>query len=255
MSGHGLHTPHPGSGGGTSAGNVPLDLPFQGLSDSIEKFRFIFGNFLLFREGPIPSSSLWRMRSLCGENSTSASCCLPLASGRNVSQSKEFSPISLAQCYHNLHFRRDQCDSSLLKGFPPYPGNVTINDDLNEDCTCQVGTQVCPANSFFPPPREKKVNGQARLYFLSNEVCWKVPSGDSMINMTSRNISQWLLKTRDQYYKKRYGGFEFGIKNPLARLDVKFLEESFIRLDKATNLGDTRTNFVERIFGFSFLGD
>ena len=75
-----------------------------------------------------------------------------------------------------------------------------------------------------------------------------------MIDMTSRNISQWLLKTRDQFYKKRYGGFEFGIKNPLARLDVKFLEEIFTRLDKATNLGQTRTNILQRSFGFSFIG-
>lgn len=75
-----------------------------------------------------------------------------------------------------------------------------------------------------------------------------------MIDMTSRNISQWLLKTRDQYYKKRYGGFEFGIKNPLAGLDVKFLEEIFTRLDKATNLGEMRTNVIERMYGFNILG-
>lgn len=75
-----------------------------------------------------------------------------------------------------------------------------------------------------------------------------------MIDMTSRNISQWLLKTRDQYYKKRYGGFEFGIKNPLARLDVKFLEEIFTRLDRATNLGETRTNILERVYAFSLIG-
>ena len=75
-----------------------------------------------------------------------------------------------------------------------------------------------------------------------------------MIDMTSRNISQWLLKTRDQYYKKRYGGFEFGIKNPLADLDVSFLEEIFTRLDKATNLGETRTNVIERMYGFNILG-
>ena len=74
-----------------------------------------------------------------------------------------------------------------------------------------------------------------------------------MIDMTSRNISQWLLKTRDQYYKKRYGGFEFGIKNPLANLDVKFLEEIFTRLDKATNLGEMRTNIIERIYTLKWL--
>ena len=165
------------------------------------------------------------MRNPCGGDSTRSSSCLPLVSGPSVSQSKDISRTNLAQCYHNLHFRSDECDFSLLKGFPSYPRNVTINDDLNGDCSCQVGTQVCPANSFLPPPLEKKVSGVGRLYLLDNEVCWKVPSGDSMIDMTSRNISQWLLKTRDQYYKKRYGGFEFGIKNPLADLDVNFLEE------------------------------
>ena len=117
----------------------------------------------MFREGPILSSSLWRKRGLCGEDCTRTNCSLPLASGRNVSQSKEFSPINLAQCYHNVHLRSDECDLSLLKGFPAYPRNVTINDDLNEACTCQVGTQVCPANSFFPPPREKKVSGQIKF--------------------------------------------------------------------------------------------
>ena len=194
------------------------------------------------------------MRNPCGEDNTRTSYCPPLVSGRSVSQSKEISPINQVQCYHNLYFRSDECDLSLLKGFPSYPRNVTINDDLNEDCSCQVGTQVCPANSFLPLPLEKKVSGEVRLYLFGNEVCWKVPSGDSMIDMTSRNISQWLLKTRDQYYKKRYGGFEFGIKNPLAGLDVKFLEEIFTRLDKATNLGEMRTNVIERMYGFNILG-
>ena len=52
----------------------------------------------------------------------------------------------------------ETCDSSLVGRFPPYPPNVTINDQLNEDCSCQVGTQVCPANSFSPPPLQKKVS-------------------------------------------------------------------------------------------------
>ena len=137
---------------------------------SSERFKYISYNFLLFREDPTLSSSLWTMRNPCGGDSTRSSSCLPLVSGPSVSQSKDISRINLAQCYHNLHFRSDECDFSLLKGFPSYPRNVTINDDLNGDCSCQVGTQVCPANSFLPPPLEKKVSGVGRLYLLDNEV-------------------------------------------------------------------------------------
>ena len=75
-----------------------------------------------------------------------------------------------------------------------------------------------------------------------------------MIDMSSRNISQWLLKTRDDYYKKRYGGFEFGIKNPLASLDMGFVQDIFTRLDKATNLGQERFSFFQKTIGFNRLG-
>ena len=61
-----------------------------------------------------------------------------------------------------------------------------------------------------------------------------------MIDMTSRNISQWLMKTRDKYYKQRYGGFEFGIKNPLSLINMSQVEEVFTRLDRASNLNKDR---------------
>ena len=47
--------------------------------------------------------------------------------------------------------------------------------------------------------------------------------------MTGRNISQWLLKTRDDFYKRRYGGFEFGVSNPVSKLDMESLEDAFTR--------------------------
>ena len=72
--------------------------------------------------------------------------------------------------------------------------------------------------------------------------------------MSSRNISQWLVKTRAEYYKKRYGGFEFGIKNPLAGLDMSFVQDVFTRLDKATNLGRERFSIFEKTLGFNTLG-
>ena len=80
-------------------------------------------------------------------------------------------------------------------------------------------------------------------------------------DMTGRNISQWLLKTRDEFYKRRYGGFEFGVSNPVSQLDMESLEVAFTRyagtiqrnkdfhilcrLDRASNLGQ------DRISGFA----
>ena len=59
-------------------------------------------------------------------------------------------------------------------------------------------------------------------------------------------MSQWLLKTRPEYYKRRYGGFEFGVRSPLADLDFNYLTDIFSTLDKATNLGESRLNFFEK---------
>ena len=38
-------------------------------------------------------------------------------------------------------------------------------------------------------------------------------SHDTLANMTRRNISDYIVKTNKAFYKKRYGGFEFGVHN------------------------------------------
>ena len=38
-------------------------------------------------------------------------------------------------------------------------------------------------------------------------------SHDTLANMTGRNISDYIIKTNKAFYKKRYGGFEFGVHN------------------------------------------
>ena len=38
--------------------------------------------------------------------------------------------------------------------------------------------------------------------------------------MTGRNLSDYLMKTNYEFYKRRYGGFEFGVLNPIK--DVNF---------------------------------
>ena len=48
-------------------------------------------------------------------------------------------------------------------------------------------------------------------------------------DLTGRNLSQWLLKTRDEFYKQRYGGFEFGVKNPVRDLDMALVQDAYTR--------------------------
>jgi hypothetical protein len=47
-------------------------------------------------------------------------------------------------------------------------------------------------------------------------------------NLTGRNISDYLIKTTKDFKKRRYGGFEFGVGNPLAHLNFTNLQD-FLR--------------------------
>ena len=38
-----------------------------------------------------------------------------------------------------------------------YPPNSSANDLLNPPCSCSVGTQICPDNSFYPPVKQRMV--------------------------------------------------------------------------------------------------
>ena len=49
---------------------------------------------------------------------------------------------------------------------------------------------------------------------------------DILANMTGRNISDYLIKTNKAFYKKRYGGFEFGVKNPWKDVNVTQVENN-----------------------------
>jgi hypothetical protein len=60
-------------------------------------------------------------------------------------------------------------------------------------------------------------------------------SYDILQNLTGRNISDFLLKTRSQFYKRRYGGFEFGVRNPVANRNISMLEEVTDRWLKVRN--------------------
>ena len=59
------------------------------------------------------------------------------------------------------------------------------------------------------------------------------------------------MKTTEENYKRRYGGFEFGVRNPLANRNFTQLEEITNRWLAATNGGESRMDSTVRglIFG------
>ncbi|GIY08391.1 phospholipid-transporting ATPase ABCA1 [Caerostris darwini] len=73
-------------------------------------------------------------------------------------------------------------------------------------CPCTIGTQTCPADALGPPPPHVSIS-----------------NADTVYNMTGRNISDWLIKTRKKFYKQRYGGFTFGVKNPMSAVNFTFI--------------------------------
>ncbi|KAG1680699.1 ATP-binding cassette sub-family A member 1 [Nymphon striatum] len=78
-------------------------------------------------------------------------------------------------------------DVSLL--IPKY--NVSALPSVSKSCKCNVGSLQCPKGAGGPKPPSMLTS-----------------TTDTIMNMTSRNISDWLFKTKDKYYKQRYGGFE-----------------------------------------------
>ena len=63
-------------------------------------------------------------------------------------------------------------------------------------CSCETGLPICPTGS----------DGDINYRFIS-----KLITTDTLIDLTERNISDWLLKTEvsETYFQKRYGGFDF----------------------------------------------
>ncbi|XP_049802768.1 ATP-binding cassette sub-family A member 7-like [Schistocerca nitens] len=67
---------------------------------------------------------------------------------------------------------------------------------VKEQCSCSGGTPQCA-----------KTNRWQELPSA------KISTGDTVINMTGHNVSDWLVKTNREYWRKRYGGFTFGISD------------------------------------------
>ena len=71
----------------------------------------------------------------------------------------------------------------------------SANLSFTRRCSCDDGAQKCPANSEGPVP--------AQVELVSRDI---------MFNMTGRNVSDYLIKTRLNNIEKLYGGFDFGVR-------------------------------------------
>ena len=59
--------------------------------------------------------------------------------------------------YHKYYILSLLIDSLWHFTWCRYPPNSSANDLLNPPCSCSVGTQICPDNSFYPPVKQRMV--------------------------------------------------------------------------------------------------
>ncbi|KAL5022830.1 hypothetical protein ScPMuIL_001985 [Solemya velum] len=88
------------------------------------------------------------------------------------------------------------------------------------DCSCSTGFQVCPAGAAGSPPPSKLIS-----------------TTDFLLNMTARNLSDWILKTNREFRKRRYGGLSFGKVQMEMNVNLTIIQESLQRLSTAANNG------------------
>ncbi|XP_019618294.1 PREDICTED: ATP-binding cassette sub-family A member 1-like [Branchiostoma belcheri] len=104
------------------------------------------------------------------------------------------------------------------------------------DCSCETGSAVCPAEAGGPFPP-----------------CDIGETGDYLMNMTGRNVTDYLVKTMDRYRRNRYGGLSLGeVNNLVGEVNYTLLARVIDRLEKRINftLVESHDNLVEAISEF-----
>lgn len=181
--------------------------PFQ-MEPPLQLHPWLYGppNFVFFsNDNPMDPMAVRYEEALVGEPGLGTRCMAD-------------EPILYKHCVHSL-------------GLSQWTNNETSRFEMVIPCSCQIGSQVCPASAGGPSP-PSIISGTT----------------DIILNMTSRNISDWLIKTQQEYYKRRYGGFTFGLKNPLASFNITVLRNVFDRLSRAVNVGNPLLDDADHVF-------
>ena len=90
------------------------------------------------------------------------------------------------------------------------------------DCNCDSGFPKCPASS----------GGDTRFRPI-----YSLKTKDILYDLTSRNLSDWLIKTEfnEEFFRKRYGGYEF-LTNSISNTSVT-LQSIFTNLNQLISIG------------------
>ncbi|GFR62993.1 ATP-binding cassette sub-family A member 1 [Elysia marginata] len=94
----------------------------------------------------------------------------------------------------------------------------TLDDVAYSECPCVKGFQRCPQDAWGPESSKKKIE-----------------TNDVLHNMTGYNVEHWLMKSMEEYRKRRFGGFSLGEENPLGRFNASQLSANIDRLVRAAN--------------------
>ncbi|XP_043218216.1 ATP-binding cassette sub-family A member 7-like [Amphibalanus amphitrite] len=84
------------------------------------------------------------------------------------------------------------------------------------ECSCATGSMECPSGATGPAPAQAPGAG-----------------GELLLNVTDRNVSDWLVKSRPEFYKTRWGGFTFGYNNPFATANFSRYRAAVRRIGEA----------------------
>ncbi|VDD78565.1 unnamed protein product [Mesocestoides corti] len=97
-------------------------------------------------------------------------------------------------------------------------GILEVKASENISCSCDSGEILCPQGSIVEPPRHL------------------LPSTDYLMNLTHYNVSNFLLKTRNEAILKRYGGLNFLVSdNPEKIVATKEFLSNRTRLEALLN--------------------
>uniref|UniRef100_A0A914WXS9 ABC transporter domain-containing protein n=1 Tax=Plectus sambesii TaxID=2011161 RepID=A0A914WXS9_9BILA len=101
------------------------------------------------------------------------------------------------------------------------PSNETFAYNVSQQCGCGSDSLwQCTYNDYWPKPSARWTN-----------------TSDILVDMTARNISQWILMSYQEFLFNRYGGFSLGEIDKKA-MDERDVQNATVGVDRLTALID-----------------